>query len=64
MSRRLPREQPDFFPELSTTLVERTGYEDFMQIDSVIIRACQLKPQERYGSVAEMAQALRGLQQV
>jgi len=56
--------RPDFFPQLSTTLVERTGYQDFMQLDSVIIKACQLKPQQRCDSVAEMARALRSLQRL
>lgn len=53
--------QPEFFPELSSTLLERTDHDDFMKLDSVILRACQPKPLQRYSSVEEMTQALRAL---
>ena len=51
--------EPESFPELSTTLVDRTGHEEFMCLDAVILKACQLNPRERYGSAAEMRQALQ-----
>jgi serine/threonine protein kinase len=39
--------EPDFFPNLSTTLVERTGRGDFIQLNAVILKACQPDPARR-----------------
>jgi CHASE2 domain-containing sensor protein len=50
---------PDFFPQLSTTLVGRTGRADFIHLNSVILKACQPDPARRYTSAAEMRAALQ-----
>jgi len=49
---------PAFFPELSTTLVDRTGGE-FLRLNAVIIRACHPDCAQRYASAAEMRRALQ-----
>jgi CHASE2 domain-containing sensor protein/class 3 adenylate cyclase len=53
---------PDHFPILSTALLERSGHEDFMRLDSIILKACQIKPDQRYASVSEMRYALQAIQ--
>jgi serine/threonine protein kinase len=52
---------PVSFPELSTTLVEQKGV-DFMQLNLVILKACQPDRAQRFASAAEMREALREVQ--
>jgi serine/threonine protein kinase len=54
--------EPDFFPNLATTLVDRTGRIDFIQLNAVILKACQPDPARRYTSAAEMHAALQEVQ--
>ena len=49
---------PAFFPEISTTLVDRTTGGDFIRLNSVIVRACQPDCTRRYTSATEMRGAL------
>ena len=49
---------PAFFPEISTTLVDRTTGDDFIRLNAVIVRACQPDCTQRYTSAAEMRGAL------
>jgi CHASE2 domain-containing sensor protein len=53
---------PAFFPELSTTLVEKTSEADFIRLNPIILKACQPNHAERYASVAEMRADLLELQ--
>jgi serine/threonine protein kinase len=53
---------PAFFPELSATLMEKTGNADFMQLNPIILRACQPDRAQRYNSAAEMRDALQDAQ--
>jgi serine/threonine protein kinase len=53
---------PTFFPELSTTLLDRTGLPEFFSLNAVIIKACHPECAERYGSAAEMHCALQEAQ--
>jgi len=49
-----------FFPEIATTLVEGGGDpEDFFPLNTVILKACQPDPAQRYASAAEMHRALQ-----
>ncbi len=50
---------PKFFPQLSATLLEKSGHADFMRINEVILKACHPDPLQRFQSVAEMLKALR-----
>jgi len=50
--------EPEFFPNLSTTLMERTGHAEFIRLNAVILKACQPDPARRYASAAEMHVAL------
>jgi len=50
--------EPDSFPGLSTTLMERTGHAEFARLNDIIIKACQPDATRRYASAAEMHQAL------
>ncbi len=52
---------PGFFPDISTTLMERSGHAEFVQLDAIIIKACQPNLVERYRKTSEM---LRDLQKV
>jgi len=54
--------EPDFFPNLATALVDRTGRIEFMQLNAVILKACQPDPARRYTSAAEMHAALQEVQ--
>ena len=51
-----------YFPEIATTLVEREDPADFLPLNSVILRACQPDPAQRYASAAEMYRALQETQ--
>jgi CHASE2 domain-containing sensor protein len=47
-----------YFPEIATTLVEGGGPADFFPLNTVILKACQPDPAQRYASAAEMYCAL------
>ncbi len=47
-----------YFPEIATTLVEREDPADFLPLNTVILKACQPDPAQRYASAAEMHRAL------
>ena len=47
-----------FFPEIATTLVEGRDPADFFPLNTVILKACQPDPKQRYASAAEMHGAL------
>jgi len=51
---------PGFFPDLATTLMERSGYPEFIRLNAIILRACQPDIVQRYQAAAEM---LRDLQE-
>jgi serine/threonine protein kinase len=46
--------EPDAFPEVTTALVEKTPAQDFIQLNAVILKACQPDRAKRYASAAEM----------
>ncbi|HEX4349357.1 MAG TPA: hypothetical protein VH251_03175, partial [Verrucomicrobiae bacterium] len=46
------------FPEVATTLVSTEEPPDFLPLNSVILKACQPAPADRYASAAEMRSAL------
>lgn len=50
--------EPTLFPNLSTTLMERTGHAEFIRLNAIILKACQPDPRRRYTSAAEMHAAL------
>jgi serine/threonine protein kinase len=51
-----------YFPEIATTLVEREDPADFLSLNTVILKACQPDPAQRYASAAEMHRALQETQ--
>ena len=53
-----------FFPEIATTLVENENPADFLPLNTVILKACQPDPVQRYASAAEMHRALQETQKV
>lgn len=53
---------PTLFPELSETLLGGGNPTDFFLLNSVVLKACQPDPKERYASAAEMRRALEELQ--
>ena len=48
-----------FFPEIATTLVEDKDPADFFLFNTVILKACQPDPGQRYASAADMHYALQ-----
>jgi len=50
------------FPELATTLLERTSHAEFIKLNAIILKACQPDCRERYQTTKELLQALRGAQ--
>ena len=48
-----------YFPEIATTLVESGDPADFFPLNTVILKACQPDPAQRYASAAEMHRALQ-----
>jgi serine/threonine protein kinase len=55
---------PAFFPEISTTLAEHIEAEEFFAVNTIILKACQPDPSQRYASALEMHQALQKAQKV
>jgi serine/threonine protein kinase len=53
-----------FFPEIATTLVEDENPADFLPLNTVILKACQPDPAQRYASAMEMHRALLEIQKV
>jgi hypothetical protein len=51
-------QEPTSFPEVSTTLIGAPGPDTFLPLNSVILKACQLDPADRYTSAAELRAAL------
>jgi serine/threonine protein kinase len=51
-----------YFPEIATTLVEGGDPADFFPLNTVILKACQPDPAQRYASAAEMRLALEKAQ--
>lgn len=50
------------FPEVATTLVSTEEPPEFLPLNTVILKACQPLPEDRYASAAEMCAALRATQ--
>jgi CHASE2 domain-containing sensor protein len=48
-----------YFPEIATTLVEDKDPSDFFPLNTIILKACQPDPAQRYASAAEMHRALQ-----
>ena len=53
---------PALFPEFSETLFAEKDPTDFLLLNTVVLKACQPDPRERYGSAQEMHCALASLQ--
>ena len=49
---------PGFFPDLATTLMERSGYPEFIRLNAIILKACQPEITQRYQTAAEMLRDL------
>ena len=54
--------EPDFFPEITTALVEDASRPYFVHVNSIILRACHPEPSRSFGSASEMAAAMREAQ--
>ncbi len=54
---------PAFFPEISTTIAESIEAEEFFVVNTIILKACQPDPAQRYASALEMHRALQGAQE-
>jgi serine/threonine protein kinase len=52
-----------YFPEIATTLVAGGEPADFFPLNTVILKACQPDPAQRYASAAEMHRALEQARQ-
>lgn len=52
-------QDPDAFPDLSTSLMDRSGHAEFIKLNAVILKACQPDLTRRYSSAAELLAALR-----
>ena len=50
---------PGFFPDLATTLMERSGHVEFVKLNAIILKACQPDLAQRYQNTAEMLAALQ-----
>src|SRR5437870_11682836 len=46
------------FPELPSTLFQRSDHIEMLSLNAVILQACRQNPSERYQSAAEMREAL------
>jgi hypothetical protein len=52
----------DEFPMLPTQLDERTHQDELLQLNQIILKACEEEPPKRYQSAAEMHAHLLRLQ--
>jgi eukaryotic-like serine/threonine-protein kinase len=52
---------PTFFPEISDTLAESTGFPEFMPLNSVILTACHPDPKLRHATAADLGRALQSV---
>jgi len=50
---------PGLFPDLSTTLIERSGHAEFLPLNKIILKACQPDLDKRYQSTTEMLNDLK-----
>ena len=50
---------PGFFPDLATTLMERSGHVEFVKLNAIILKASQPDLAQRYQTTAEMLAALQ-----
>ena len=53
--------QPGLFPEVATTLVNTEEPPEFLPLNTLILKACQPMPEQRYATAGEMGQALAEL---
>jgi CHASE2 domain-containing sensor protein/class 3 adenylate cyclase len=53
---------PELFPALSTTLMERSAHADYIRLNAIILKACQPDCTQRYQTTGGMLQALQELQ--
>jgi CHASE2 domain-containing sensor protein len=53
---------PAFFPEISTTLAGTVNAEEFFAMNTIILKACQPDPSQRFTSAMEMHRALQDAQ--
>jgi CHASE2 domain-containing sensor protein len=53
---------PALFPEVATTLVDTEEPAEFLPLNTVILKACQPLPADRYASAAQMSSALETVQ--
>lgn len=51
-------QRPALFPEVSATLVGTKDPEEFFRLNTIILKACQPDPAQRYASAREMREAL------
>ena len=52
---------PGLFPDLSTTLMARSGQADFIRLNSIILKACQPEVAQRYQATSEMLSDLQAV---
>ena len=50
---------PGLFPELSTTLMARSGQAEFIRLNAIILKACQPEVARRYQATSEMLSDLK-----
>ena len=54
---------PGLFPELSTTLMARSGQAEFIRLNAIILKACQPEVARRYQATSEMLSDLKTVAQ-
>lgn len=55
---------PGAFPDLSTTLMERSGHAEFIRLNAIILKACQPEVANRYQTTADMLRELKAVEMV
>jgi serine/threonine protein kinase len=50
---------PGLFPDIATSLMERSDHMEFIRLNAVILKACQPDTRQRYQSVTDMLRDLR-----
>ena len=51
-----------YFPEISTSIFDQSGVEEFLALNKIVLKACNPDRAERYKTAGEMRQALLGCQ--